>query len=191
MTLGTPGDTPPEQVHSKSIIVIHPGSLNLRIGRASDLNPLTILHAIARRRLPGGQHYMDTFLPERIELNQPQEFEEARLAVSHTLQSCLQSDGRRRYATPPQQIAAFNRRSQPEMLGNNGGEWIKPEGDVVIGNDILRLDPNELFNIHFPYKRGDFNIHGGPGGSMTAVLADLETIWTYVLEYNFQINQKI
>lgn len=178
------------QVHSKSIIVIHPGSLNLRIGRASDLNPLTILHAVARRLLPGGQQYQDSFLPERIDLSQPQEFEEARLAVSHTLQSCLQSDGRRRYATPPQQIAAFNRRTEPELLGNSGGEWIKPEGDVVIGNDILRLNPEENFNIHFPYKRGDFNIHSGPGGSMTAVVADLETIWTYVLETHFQITRK-
>lgn len=89
-------ETPPEQVHSKSIIVIHPGSLNLRIGRASDLNPLTVLHAIARRRRPGGIPYADDFLPQRIDLNQPREFDEARLAVSHTLQSCLQSDGRRR-----------------------------------------------------------------------------------------------
>ncbi|KAJ8926028.1 hypothetical protein NQ315_009883 [Exocentrus adspersus] len=190
MTLPTPADTPPEQVHSKSIIVIHPGSLNLRIGRASDLNPLTVLHAVGRRRKPGGQNYRDAFLPERVDLNQPHDFEEARLAVSHTLQSCLQSDGRRRYATPPQQIAAFNRRSQPELLSSSGGEWVKPEGDVVIGNDILRLDPHEDFNIHFPYKRGDFNIHSEPGGSMTAVLADLETIWTYVLEYNLQVNPK-
>lgn len=189
MTLGTPTDTPPEQVHSKSIIVIHPGSLNLRIGRASDLNPLTLLHAIARRRLPNGHKYTDSFLPERVELIQSQEIEEARLAVSHTLQSCLQSDGRRRYATPPQQISAFNRRTQPECLGNNGGEWVKPEEDIVIGNDILRLDPREDFNVHFPYKRGDFNIHSSPGGSMTAVLADLETIWTYVLEINFQISR--
>lgn len=58
--------------------------------------------------------------------------------MSHTLQSCLQSDGSRRYATPPQQIAAFNRRSQPEVLGNSGGDWVKVEGDVVIGNDVMR-----------------------------------------------------
>lgn len=188
MTLGTPIEPPPEQVHSKSIIVIHPGSLNLRIGRASDLNPLTILHAVARRRLLYGENYMDCFLPERIELSNQQELEEARLSVSHTLQSCLQSDGRRRYATPPQQIAAYNRRSKPEEMGNNGGEWIKPENDLVIGNDILRLSPKENFNIHFPYKRGDFNVHSGPAGSMTGVLADIETIWTYVLENSFQIN---
>lgn len=68
---------------------------------------------------------------------QTQEIEEARLTVSHTLQSCLQSDGSRRYATPPQQIAAFNRRSLPEVLGTGGGEWVKIEGDVVIGNDVI------------------------------------------------------
>lgn len=64
------------------------------------------------------------------------DIEEARLSVSHTLQSCLQSDGRRRYATPPQQIAAFNRRTTPETFGPSGGEWIQPDGDVVVGNDV-------------------------------------------------------
>uniref|UniRef100_A0A6P7FJ58 Actin-related protein 8 n=1 Tax=Diabrotica virgifera virgifera TaxID=50390 RepID=A0A6P7FJ58_DIAVI len=191
MTLAsTPTEVPVELVHSKSIIVIHPGSFNLRIGRASDLNPVTTLHAIARRRLPSGFIYKDSFLSERAETTPVQELEDARLAVSHTLQSCLQSDGRRRYATPPQQIAAFNRRSEPELLNNSGGEWVKPEGDIVIGNDILRLDPRQDFNVHFPYKRGDLNIHSEPGGSLTSVMADLETIWTYILETNFQISQK-
>ncbi|KAF2884364.1 hypothetical protein ILUMI_21813 [Ignelater luminosus] len=179
-----------EQCHSRNIIVIHPGSLNLRIGRASDLNPITVLHAIARRKYKGGQDYQDSYLPARIELNQCQEIEEARLAVSHTLQSCLQSDGRRRYATPPQQIAAFNRRSQPEVLATSGGEWLKPKDDIVVGNDVLRIDPSEEFNVHFPYKRGDLNIHPGPGGSITAVLADLETIWTNVLQTYLSLDKK-
>ncbi|XP_018330352.1 actin-related protein 8 isoform X2 [Agrilus planipennis] len=181
-------ETPPEHIHSKSIIVIHPGSLNLRIGRASDLNPVTVLHAVARKRLKLGYKYQDSFLPSRVAVTQ--EMEEARLQVSHTLQSCLQSDGRRRYATPPQQIAAFNRRVQPEVLSTTGGEWTKFESDVIVGNDILRINSHEDYNIHFPYRRGDFNIHSGPGGSMTAVLADLETIWSYVLETNFNIDKK-
>lgn len=46
------------------IIVIHPGSLNLRMGRASDLNPHRTLHAVARRRKPGGQVHHDTILPK-------------------------------------------------------------------------------------------------------------------------------
>lgn len=116
--------------------------------------------------------------------------EESRLQVSHTLQSCLQSDGSRRYATPPQQIAAFNRRSTPETYSMSSGEWIKTDRDVVVGDDILTLDPEEDFNIHFPYKRGELNVHSGPGGSVSAVMADLKTIWEYVLVEKLDIPLK-
>lgn len=44
------------------IIIIQPGSLNLTIGRASDVNPHRMLHAIARRRKPRGHIYRDTIL---------------------------------------------------------------------------------------------------------------------------------
>ena len=37
-------------VDSSSIIIIHPGSRYLRIGRASDTTPKRILHAVARKR---------------------------------------------------------------------------------------------------------------------------------------------
>lgn len=116
--------------------------------------------------------------------------EESRLQVSHTLQSCLQSDGRRRYATPPQQIAAFNRRSNPETLSPSGGEWIKTDEEVIVGDDILALDPEADYNIHFPYKRGELNVHGGPGGSLRAVLANLKTIWEHVLNKKMNIPLK-
>lgn len=48
------------------IIIIHPGSLNLRMGRASDVNPVRILNAIARRRKPLGKVYRDTILPGTV-----------------------------------------------------------------------------------------------------------------------------
>lgn len=34
------------------------------------------------------------------------------------------------------------------------------------------------------------NLHNGPGGTITGVLADLETIWLKVLETHFNIYQK-
>ena len=43
-----------QQIHAQTIIVIHPGSLYIRLGRASDVNPHTELHAVARKRLAGG-----------------------------------------------------------------------------------------------------------------------------------------
>lgn len=116
--------------------------------------------------------------------------EECRLQVSHTLQSCLQSDGRRRYATPPQQIAAFNKRSQPEILVDNAEGWLYPNLEVVFCEEILDLDPYGEYNIHFPMRRGEFNLHPNVGGSMTCVLADLQEIWEYVLQCKMGINIK-
>ncbi|XP_012261111.1 actin-related protein 8 [Athalia rosae] len=181
-----------EQIQAQTIIIIHPGSMNLRMGRASDLNPNTLLNAVARKRLQGGSEYKDPFLPPLVARTKEltQAMEESRLQVSHTLQSCLQSDGRRRYATPPQQIAAFNRRSNPETLSPSGGEWIKTEETVVVGDEILSLSPDADYNIHFPYKRGELNVHAGPGGSLRAVLADLKTIWEYVLTKKMDIPLK-
>ncbi|GAB0100566.1 Actin-related protein 8 [Sergentomyia squamirostris] len=181
-----------EQIQAHMIIVIHPGSLNLRIGRASDLNPHRTLHAVARRRKPGGQIYNDHILPELTTRSKEllQELEDCRLTVSHTLQSCLQSDGRRRYATPPQQISAFNRRSSPENNGQTSPTWFQPSGDTVFGDNALNLDPNGDFNLHFPMKRGDLNIHSGLGGSLTSVLTDLQAIWEHVLSETMEIKTK-
>lgn len=172
------------------IIIIHPGSLNLRIGRASDINPHRILNAIARRRKPQGKVYRDTVLPGTVIKSKElvQELEDCRLQISHTLQSCLQSDGRRRYATPPQQISAFNRRSSPEILDASIHPYYNPgDLDIVIGDDAMKLSPNGDFNLHFPIRRGDFNLHGGVGGSTSAVLADLQAIWEHVLRRNLKI----
>ena len=38
----------------------------LRMGRASDLNPCTMLNAVARKRLPGGLEYKDSLLPQAV-----------------------------------------------------------------------------------------------------------------------------
>ncbi|XP_058461136.1 actin-related protein 8 [Malaya genurostris] len=183
----------PEHLQAQNIIVIHPGSLYLRVGRASDVNPSRILHAIARRRKPGGQYYRDIILPPPV--TNPKEslseFEECRLQVSHTLQSCVQSDGRRRYATPPQQISAFNRRSTAEPVEGSQIDFKDAiVGDTVIGEEVLWLNPEGEFNLHFPIKRGELNLHKDIGGSLTGVIADLQEIWEYVLKNRLKIDLK-
>lgn len=59
---------------------------------------------------------------------------------------------------------------------------------MIIGDDVVHLNPNGQFNLHFPIRRGDLNIHGNVGGSLTAVIADLQTIWEHVLQKNLNIN---
>lgn len=38
--------------------------------------------------------------------------------------------------------------------------------------------------------RGQLNVHSGPGGSLTAVLAELETIWGHVIQKQLDIPLK-
>jgi len=63
--------------------------------------------------------------------------EESRLQASHMLQSSLQSNGDRRYATPPQQIAAYNRNSAPKYKDNVPHTHTKSSlFDIVYGEEV-------------------------------------------------------
>lgn len=171
------------QFPAHRVIVIHPGSLYVRIGKATDLVPVEQLHCVARKRRPGGKIYRDPYVPPSVPKTKEliEELEECRLQISHTLQSCTQSNGARRYATPPQQIAAFNRRSSPDVV-SEGDPWPKIRSEAVIGDRTLSLDPELPYNLHFPFRRGDFNVHAEVGGSITSVVNDLYTIWSYIIE---------
>lgn len=174
-----------EHLEAQASIIIHPGSRYLRLGRPSDSVPHTVLHAIARKRKKGLPVYSDPFVIPQAKLDREavQELEECRLKVSHILQSSLMSDGSRRFATPPQQIAAYNKRLQPaqEETAEPSPPWVHSDKDFIVGDEILSLHPSEEYNIHFPFVRGDLNIHKSLGGSISAVLADLETIWGHCI----------
>lgn len=65
--------------------------------------------------------------------------EESRLQASHMLQSSLQSNGDRRYATPPQQIAAYNRNSVPQFNDTVTPDLLQPkipDVSVIFGEDV-------------------------------------------------------
>lgn len=188
----------PEHYQAQMIIVIHPGSLNLRIGRASDLNPVSVVHAIGRRRRkPKGKTYNDTLLPKIDGTILQHEFDEHRLQVAHTIQKSDVRHGfdggsakRRRIATPPQQISTFNRRSLPEELPLDVKEIPrKPAEHIenIFDTDIIHCSLDD-FNVHFPFRRGQFNLHSDISGSLSAVLTDLQDIWTWVLSKMMDID---
>ena len=47
-------------------------------------------------------------------------------------------------------------------------------GEVVVGQPVSRIPPLLPYNIHFPFRRGDLNLHSGVGGSLSSVLLDLQ-----------------
>jgi len=51
----------------------------------------------------------------------------------------------------------------------------------------MMVNPKEPYNLHWPMRRGCLNIHDGLGGSISAVLQDLEDIWSTVLSTRLDI----
>lgn len=45
-----------------------------------------------------------------------------------------------------------------------------PEEEVIVGDEVLDLPNTPQFNIHFPFRRGDVNLHSDIGGSLTSIL---------------------
>lgn len=121
------------------------------------------------------------------------EIDDCRINVSHILQSHLKSDGRKRYGTPSQQLSAFNKRSLPEIINlPTPTFWLRPKENVqnIVGADVLRLNPNGNFNIHFPIRRGEFNIHKKVGGSCTSVIEHLRCILEFAILNFLDVNLK-
>ena len=44
------------------------------------------------------------------------------------------------------------------------------------------VNPKEQYNVYWPIRRGCFNIHTGPGGTVTSVLQDLEDILSTAMQ---------
>ncbi|XP_048404163.1 actin-related protein 8 isoform X2 [Stegostoma tigrinum] len=185
-----------EPIQSNFIVVIHPGSYTLRIGRAADTLPVGVPHIIARRHKQQGQpHYEDPWL-HRDGLNKPESNEQRQNGlkmVDQAIWSKKMSNGARRIPAPPDQVRAYNKQMRPAVLDTNSGvKWTNTshQPEFLVGEEALYVNPSDCYNIHWPIRRGQFNLHEGPGGSLTAVLADLETIWTYAIQKFLEIPRK-
>ena len=114
---------PEEQsIDPSSVIIIHPGSKYLRIGRASDANPKLILNAIARRRRTERFKHADPIVtPRSTEANQGI-IENCRNRLINQLQKSIRSDGRKRVVPSTKKIAEMNASQQPSVV-TNGEEF--------------------------------------------------------------------
>uniref|UniRef100_A0A3Q1I2Y0 Uncharacterized protein n=1 Tax=Anabas testudineus TaxID=64144 RepID=A0A3Q1I2Y0_ANATE len=185
-----------EQIQSNFIIVIHPGSRTLRIGRATDTLPVMVPHVIARRHKQSGQsRYEDTWLL-REGLNKPESNEQRQNGlkmVDQAIWSKKMSNGVRRTPVSAEQARAYNCQIRPAVLDSSSRvKWTNTthHPPYLVGEEALHVNPSDCYNIHWPIVRGQLNLHSGPGGSLTAVLADLETIWTNVLQKHLDIPLK-
>lgn len=185
-----------EQIQANFIVVIHPGSRTLRLGRATDTLPISVPHVIARRhKHPGQSRYEDKCLL-REGLNSADSNEQRKNGlkmVDQVIWSKKMSNGVRRTPVSAEQARLYNRQIRPAVLDPNSKvSWTNTSHhpEHVVGEEALYVNPTDCYSVHWPVCRGRLNLHSGSGGSLSAVLMDLEHIWTHALQKLLQIPLK-
>ncbi|TNN54408.1 Actin-related protein 8 [Liparis tanakae] len=113
--------------------------------------------------------------------------------VDQAIWSKKMSNGVRRTPVSAEQARAYNCQIRPAVLdGSSRVKWSNTahQPPHLVGEEALYVNPTDCYNIHWPIVRGQLNVHAGTGGSLTAVLADLETIWSHVIQKQLEIPLK-
>ncbi|KAG1746603.1 uncharacterized protein EDB91DRAFT_1327944 [Suillus paluster] len=196
----------PEQRRGSHVIVIHPGSRFLRIGRASDVNPASIPNVIARRHKP------PTPVPTYVEgISRPRKGQSPQLSVNITsddpfdakIGSIIVSLRERmrfyklRVTPNAASIAStFNEQFKPEIIPEVNDpflvDWIQDpleDSEVLVGERALRLSDPQLLNysVKWPIHGKNFNTRDYPSHQM--ILDDIETIISTVLKERFNLRR--
>ena len=168
--------TPAGGMDPSRVIVIHPGSQNLRIGFASDALPRTIPMTLATK-FPQTESEMFEALPRRsFEAKTPdqqygEEWSKKYQKQCADLKTEMRANKRKVLPNSKELVQTFNRRTDAEVIEKHNDpleiEWTDvnalPEPDSLascfIGNDALRIpdDSDPKFKLWWPIRDGVWN----------------------------------
>lgn len=129
----------------------------------------------------------DPYLIPAVKLDKDcgKQLQEAQHVVAGILSAFATDKGIQRQVIPRERLSEHNKRVKAVVLpkGSTTRAWTTVEGrpDVIVGDSVLLLKPTEPYHIRWPMRRGQLNIHRGIAGSLTSVVTDLESIWSYAI----------
>ncbi|KAJ4165859.1 hypothetical protein LMH87_007469 [Akanthomyces muscarius] len=185
--------TPSNAIDPSRIIVIHPGSQNLRIGFASDALPKTIPTALATK-FARTEADMFEALPRRqfeaktSEQQYGEEWSKKYQKMCADLKIEMRANKRKVLPNSKELVQTFNRRTEPEIIQQHNDPlevaWtdVKKlkktnfEAECFIGHEALRVpdDSDPKFKIWWPIQQGWWNEGGYE--SQEHIYDDFETL---------------
>ncbi|XP_067938587.1 actin-related protein 8-like [Watersipora subatra] len=170
--------------HGETTIVIHPGSLHLRLGRASDPLPAMLPHCIAWRSRNSSYSRVTPW----IKRSETEHSESIRMVLTAAEEAQKQlgdlqsSRGKFRQPTSTDQLADLNDEVEAEETDDVSQlVWTdlsleKP--DYIIGDDALYLSPNSGYHIIWPISYGELNIKKSRGYTVNNIMESLQVLWS-------------
>ncbi|TFK85506.1 actin-like ATPase domain-containing protein [Polyporus arcularius HHB13444] len=194
--------TPTETRRGAKVIVLHPGSRFLRIGRASDVTPLTVPNVIARKQfapvppqkyLPGisrpredRRRSTPSITPPTgdeyaVNIASDDPFDAKVAAITVSLRDRMRFYKLRVTTNAAGVATAFNEQFKPEKIPAENDpfhvDWITSSDEpYLVGEKALRLaNPEEMgYAVRWPIYGGNFNTRDYP--SPQFILSDIEAI---------------
>ncbi|KAL2022274.1 hypothetical protein VTK56DRAFT_5672 [Thermocarpiscus australiensis] len=187
------------------IVVIHPGSQNLRIGFASDALPKTIPMTLATK-YPQTESEMYEARPRRqfegrtMDQQHGEEWAKKYQKMCNDLKIDMRANKRKVLPNSKDLVVNFNRRTEPEIISQHNDplqvDWTdvnSPEGSdaaVFIGQQALRVpdDSDPKFKLWWPIQHGWLN--EDDYSTRAHLINDLETVFDRALCWELGLKQR-
>ncbi|KAG2355694.1 hypothetical protein BDR07DRAFT_1425340 [Suillus spraguei] len=206
-----------EQRRGSHVIVIHPGSRFLRIGKASDVTPVSIPNVIARKHKPpvpvptyveGISRPRKGQVPQlsasaspdgdeyAVDITSDDPFDAKMGSIIVSLRERMRFYKLRVTCNAARVASTFNEQFKPEIIPEVNDpflvDWIEdpPEdSEVLVGERALRLSDPQLLNysVKWPIHGKNFNTRDYPSHQM--ILDDIETIISTVLSERLNVKR--
>ena len=179
---------------ASNTIVIHAGSRNLRVGLSSDLNPITVTHALARKDTIESAQTTQDVKPTVDDLSTKID------GLKTDLKLIMRNLKLRGLVNGRQQAASYNANVTAEIVPEHNDvfaiDWTDSTSatkDVLVGERAERLDcfssdtgKATQWKLFRPIVGGHFNMeqyidHYGPSSALQALVNDLRTIWSHAI----------
>lgn len=207
----------PDQRRGSHVIVIHPGSRFLRIGRASDVTPASIPNVIARKHKPPAPvpTYVEGISRPRkgqapqlsvsanadgdeyaVDINSDDPFDTKMGSIIVSLRERMRFYKLRVTCNAARVASTFNEQFKPEIIPEVNDpflvDWIQEpleDTEVLVGERALRLSDPQLLNysVKWPIYGKNFNTRDYPSHQM--ILDDIETIISTVLSEKLNVKR--
>ncbi|KAG6857474.1 hypothetical protein H0H87_003541 [Tephrocybe sp. NHM501043] len=194
--------TPQDLRRGSQVIVIHPGSSAILIGRASDVSPTSVPNVVARKCKPPVPEFV------RIEgISRPRgqtadtedkaykdPFDDKIAAITVSLRDRMRFYKLRVTPNATSIASSFNAQFKPEIISDYNDpfrvEWTEnvSDEDVYFGEKALSMADaqNAGYSLRCPIYAGNFNTRDYP--SIQVIMSDLELILRTTLKEKFQMN---
>ncbi|KAG5724906.1 putative actin-related protein 8 [Termitomyces sp. T112] len=196
---------PTDSRRGSQVIVVHPGSRSVLIGKASDVSPTSVPNVVARKckppvpefvRIEGASRPRKRSSDTGEETLEQDPFDEKISAITISLRDRMKFYKLRVTHNATTIASTFNEQFKPEIIAEYNDpfrvEWTEKvsDEDVYFGEKALRLaDPQKAgYALRYPIYAANFNLRDYP--SLQVVLSDLELILRTTLQEKFEVDSK-